>query len=58
MEMIRNSSVVPEGPDLVYHIVTIDWWTRWMKYVGVKQNREDAVYSPSPGGNSSELDFN
>lgn len=27
------NSVVPEAENIVYHILTMDWYTRWQQYV-------------------------
>jgi hypothetical protein len=30
---IKNSSVVPEGPNQRYHIVSMEWYKRWQQHV-------------------------
>lgn len=29
LDLIKNSSVVPEGPNIRYHIVSMEWYKRW-----------------------------
>lgn len=33
-QMIEFGSVVPEGPNQPYYLVTMAWFTRWQRYTG------------------------
>ena len=39
--MLSMKSTLPEQENLVYHIVVMDWWTKWKKYTGYDQIKLD-----------------
>ena len=53
-DMIDNESVVPEGPNQMYHIVGIKWYNDWLKYTGQAASGENG---PHPGPMNSTKEF-
>ena len=35
MDIVMMDSVIPEKENLVYHVVAMKWYLRWLKYTGV-----------------------
>lgn len=40
MELIRGQSVVPEKPDLLYHVLSSKWFKRWQAYTRCEVDSE------------------
>lgn len=45
--MIKEASVVPEKQNLVYHVISIKWFKRWLEYIKKPVKGEDS--EPHPG---------
>jgi hypothetical protein len=52
--MIENESIVPEGPNQMYHIVGMKWYNSWLKYTGQAASEEKAPH-PGPMNGTDEF---
>jgi hypothetical protein len=54
VDIIENSSIVPEGPNQIYHIVGIKWYNSWLKYTSQAAS-EEAGSHPGPMNGKREF---
>ena len=40
IEIIENESIVPDGANVIYHVVGMKWYNKWLKYVGQEGTEE------------------
>lgn len=52
IQLINNSSVVPEGPHQRYYIIAIEWFKRWEEYVTSESEEKE---EPGPINTKSQL---
>ena len=41
--MLQNSSVVPEGPNIIYHIISMSWLKQWEAYVDSETDTNETM---------------
>lgn len=52
MELIQGSSVVPEGANLRYHLISMDWFKRWQAFTSSHESLNE-----EPGFINNENDL-